>query len=74
MRSTLHFSKASGSTVWLVKEYVFVTIPDTIVRIWAKHTPGLIPIKLLIVHQDPLQLGDAKGRMRVIQLNRDCAG
>ena len=46
-----HFSSASGSSVWFVYAQV---VP--------RHVPRRVPVQLVLVHQQPHQLGDGDGR------------
>ena len=36
-----------------------------------REVPGLIPAEMCVVEEDPHQLGDRDGRMRVIELDGD---
>ena len=35
-----------------------------------RHAPGVVPWHRMLIHQQPHQLGNADGRVRVVQLNR----
>ena len=40
----------------------------------ARDRPGLLPGEVVVVHQDPHQLGDRDRRMRVVELHRGVIG
>ncbi len=40
----------------------------------SRNIPGFVPAEMRLVEQDPHQLGNRQGRMRVVQLDRDLVG
>ena len=61
--ATGQVSSASGSSVWFVYEN---TAP--------RDVPRLLPLELVLVDQQPQQLGDRERRVRVVELDRDRVG
>lgn len=78
MRSTDHFSRASGITVskeaWIsLQDLFFRFAPELTVRVAKSrdnNLPGLVPRLVLFVDENALKLDDRKRRVSVVELNR----